>query len=333
MKSSQSPLNGHTVLQTRDVGAAEDALSRSYLPLRLRSVRPGASLALDTRLNTIALGHATIGAIRFGSEVRILTDEADDFHIDIPLSGRSVSRAGSTREVVTEPGSAQVFMPGERADLRWSATTRQLCVMVEKAALERHLSTLLGADLARPLTFRPTMDLRNPGGETWMHALRLVEHELRRDDGLLGHHIMRRTLERLLIESLLLGHQHTYSQQLRRLPATYGPKAIRTAVELLETHPERPWTVGALAAEVGLSVSALHAGFRNTTGFGPMTYLRRIRLARAHEELLQANQATTTVTHIARRWGFTHLGRFSATYAQRYGLPPSVTLRAGGINR
>jgi AraC-like DNA-binding protein len=328
MKSPRLPLNGHTLLQTRDLETAERELSRCYLPLRLHGSRTEA--AQNTRLNTIDLGKATVGAIRFENEVRIVTGEADNFHVDIPLSGRSVSRIGSTQQVVTEPGSAQVFMPGESADLQWSTNTQQLCVMVEKSAMEHHLAMLLSADLSRPLAFQAIMDLRSPGGATWMHALKLVDHELRRDDGLLGHGTMRRTLERLLIESLLMGHEHNYSRQLQRGPADHGKSSIRSAIELLETHPERPWTAGELAAAVGLSVRGLHAGFRAKTDLGPMTYLRHVRLARAHEDLLQA-EPTTTVTAVAHRWGFAHLGRFSAAYAGRYGQPPSATLRSTGI--
>jgi AraC-like DNA-binding protein len=329
MRSPRLPLNGHTILQTHDLEAAEHELSRCYLPLRLHCTR--ADTVQDTRLNTIDLGKATVGAIRFETEVRIVTAEADNFHVDIPLSGQSVSRAGSTDQVVTKPGSAQVFMPGESADLRWSASTQQLCVMVEKSAMEHHLATLLSADLSRPLTFQGTMDLRSPGGATWMHALKLVDHELRRDDGLLAHETMRRTVERLLIESLLMGHEHNYSRQLQSGPGDFGKGSIRTAIELLEAHPERPWTAGELAAAVGLSVRGLHAGFRAKTDLGPMTYLRLVRLARAHEDLLQAEPTTTTVTTVARRWGFAHLGRFSAAYAGRYGQSPSTTLRSTGM--
>ncbi|MBV9594560.1 MAG: helix-turn-helix transcriptional regulator, partial [Actinobacteria bacterium] len=139
--------------------------------------------------------------------------------------------------------------------------------------------------------------------------------------------IMRHSLERLLIESLLAGHRHNYTLQLQRAPMRYGPGAISTAIELLENHPERPWTAGALAAEVGLSVRALQAGFHSKADVGPMTYLRQVRLRRAHDDLLRADPATTTIGDIAHRWGFAHLGRFAATHAQRYGELPSYTLR------
>lgn len=324
MKASRMLRRGHAIVQTRDVDTAEQMLSRCYLPLRLRTARPGS--VLSARLNTVDLGLATVGALRFGTELRIVTAEADNFHVDIPVAGVAVSRPGSADEVVTEPGAAQVFMPGERADLQWSADTRQVCVMIQKSSLERTLAALLHADLSRPLKFEAMMDLGTPGGRAWAQVLRLLDHELRRDDGLLEHGLTRRTLERLLIESLLTGHEHNYSGRLRRQPVGAGVRAIRTAVDLLENQPERPWTVGQLAEEVGLSVRALHAGFRSTLDTGPMAYLRNVRLARVHEDLVQADPGTTKVSTTARRWGFAHLGRFSGAYAERYGQSPSTTL-------
>ncbi|MDT5352393.1 MAG: Helix-turn-helix domain, partial [Mycobacterium sp.] len=35
----------------------------------------------------------------------------------------------------------------------------------------------------------------------------------------------------------------------------------------------------------------------------------------------------TTVTEVAIRCGFNHIGRFAKLYKQVYGLPPSVKLR------
>jgi AraC-like DNA-binding protein len=37
----------------------------------------------------------------------------------------------------------------------------------------------------------------------------------------------------------------------------------------------------------------------------------------------------STVTMVALRYGFAHLGRFSAYYQRTYGEPPSITLRRG----
>jgi transcriptional regulator GlxA family with amidase domain len=37
----------------------------------------------------------------------------------------------------------------------------------------------------------------------------------------------------------------------------------------------------------------------------------------------------TSVTEVATRWGFSHLGRFSQIYKEKYGQSPSKTLQNG----
>jgi AraC-like DNA-binding protein len=77
-------------------------------------------------------------------------------------------------------------------------------------------------------------------------------------------------------------------------------------------------------------VRALQSTFRDHLGLTPQQYLRRARLRRAREDLLaHQNTGRTTVSAIANRWGFNHLGRFAIEYRSRYGESPSDTLRPG----
>jgi hypothetical protein len=41
----------------------------------------------------------------------------------------------------------------------------------------------------------------------------------------------------------------------------------------------------------------------------------------------RADSEEVTVSAVANRWGFTHLGRFAGIYRAMYGAPPSQTLR------
>jgi transcriptional regulator GlxA family with amidase domain len=59
----------------------------------------------------------------------------------------------------------------------------------------------------------------------------------------------------------------------------------------------------------------------------PTAYLRRLRLERVREDLVTAGAGPATVTDVAARWGFLHVSRSSAAYAERFGELPSVTLR------
>jgi len=60
----------------------------------------------------------------------------------------------------------------------------------------------------------------------------------------------------------------------------------------------------------------------------PMTYLRQLRLAGVHAELLAADPGVTTVTAVRERWLFFNGGRFAHYYRQRFDQSPSQTLAA-----
>ena len=80
------------------------------------------------------------------------------------------------------------------------------------------------------------------------------------------------------------------------------------------------------------SLSRLERAFREVFGVSPHRLLMLRRLAAVRRELLRAD-AGTSVTDVATRWGFFHLGRFSQEYRLMYGERPSQTLSARGVLR
>jgi AraC-like DNA-binding protein len=128
----------------------------------------------------------------------------------------------------------------------------------------------------------------------------------------------------------VLGSQpHTYSADLCEPGATSTSAALRRARRFCEEHAAEPITLRDIATAARVSVRTLQSGFREHLRTTPMAYLREVRLARAHADLLHiaATGSPTTVTEVALRWGFVHLGRFAAFYRQTYGHAPSVTRR------
>ena len=103
--------------------------------------------------------------------------------------------------------------------------------------------------------------------------------------------------------------------------------AVDRAVQLMESRPDEAWSTVELAREVHLSPRALQAGFRREVGMTPMDYLRDVRLRHVRTALVAARGQSTTVRAVATQFGFLHLGRFAATYRDRYGESPVETLR------
>ena len=59
--------------------------------------------------------------------------------------------------------------------------------------------------------------------------------------------------------------------------------------------------------------------------YTPMEFLRHVRMRLARQRLLHARPGDS-VTGIATRCGFAHLGRFAVDYKRRFGESPSETL-------
>jgi AraC-like DNA-binding protein len=206
---------------------------------------------------------------------------------------------------------------------------RHLGIKIDRSLVEAELQALLGRSLQAPLDFAFDFDLTSAPGRSWRNTLDLLLVESDSSDGLIGRRAVRQHLERLLASSLLLAQTHNYTDELLRPEPPAYPRTVRRAVDLIEAHPENVFTVGDLAQAAGVSARRLQEGFREHLGVSPMTYLRNVRLDRAHADLLTG---ATGVTDAAGRWGFTHLSRFSAAYRRRFGAAPSETL-AGGRDR
>jgi AraC-like DNA-binding protein len=112
-------------------------------------------------------------------------------------------------------------------------------------------------------------------------------------------------------------------------PAWVPPAAVRRAAAFIDAQADQPITLADIAAAAGTTGRAVQHAFRHYYGMTPTSYLRRVRLARADQQLRAADPASgVTVAAVARQWGWASPSRFSAAYRHQFGLPPSQTLRS-----
>ena len=105
------------------------------------------------------------------------------------------------------------------------------------------------------------------------------------------------------------------------------PETLKDAVSFIHRHANGDVSINDIAAAVHLTPRAVQYLFRRQLGTTPTEYMRRVRLNRAHQDLIGGAPRTTTVSEIAQRWGFAHTGRFAVLYRQTYGHSPHTTLR------
>jgi AraC-like DNA-binding protein len=311
-------------VRTEDPREAAAMIAEAYLPNRVDRLGTG---PLELQLDALRLDSATVGLISFGTETRLRTVDATQYHVNLPVHGEVVSRMGSGTETAAVPGRATVFMPNHPADIRWGADCLQLCLMIPAPTLVEELEQLLGRSVSRSLVFEPGMDLSTPAARGWRASLEVLRMELTDGPGLVSRRRVARQLERLVVDGLLLGQPHNYSDALDRGSWRPPPGPVARARQLLEEQPEEPWSSSSLAVRVHLSVRSLQEGFAREFGLPPMKYLQQVRLRRARDLLLEASSGETTVTDVASGLGFFHLGRFAANYRRTFGESPSNTLR------
>ncbi|WP_431279359.1 AraC family transcriptional regulator [Leifsonia poae] len=315
----------HRILSSRGIDQARQALTDVFLPVDFPSAQ--ATSILDLQLNALRVGRLTCGYMRFRDAVRIETAEPENYHVDIPMSGRATMKASLGRPVHGTHDTGAVFMPGRPVELDCGERFAQLSLMIPRDELQLELENLLGEEPGRPLEFSPELDVSTSGGQMLMQALRVIDDASDQVGGPLTHPLAMQRLEQVLMHSLLFAQPHNHSAALAGPVPAAGSRPVSLAVELLRASPAHPWTVIELAARVSVSVRSLQEGFRRSLDTTPMTYLRNLRLEKVREELVTAEPGAVTVTEVALRWGFVHLGRFAAAYRSRFAERPSDTMR------
>ncbi len=96
--------------------------------------------------------------------------------------------------------------------------------------------------------------------------------------------------------------------------------------EYLEAHPNKPLYLLEICAALCVSERTLRAACEEHLGMGPIRFLALRRMHVVRRALVQADDASSTVTRVATDHGFWELGRFSVAYRALFGEQPSATL-------
>ncbi|MEV6303565.1 AraC family transcriptional regulator [Actinoplanes sp. NPDC051861] len=316
----------HVGLRTTDVEQARAFCRKMYYgPLRIEPV--GDPRRFHFSADVVLLGPITLGEVGYGTDIRVSISALEtSYHVLVPLTGMLTSRHRGA-VVLADPTRAVVYRPTGDIELEWPGTCRLLSVKVERAALERELDAALDQRVVSPLPLGASFDLVDGPGRTWAALVRLLLAELRGPDGLASQPRMAARWRDMVVSGLALTVEHPYGEEPLGLQGPHRPRTVKRALDVMHAEPWRQYTVGDLADVAGVGVRVLQESFRQHVGMPPLTYLRRLRLDHVHAELSRADPGRASVSEVAYRWGFTHLGRFAGAYRARFGVSPSDTLR------
>lgn len=311
-----------SALRTRNLDEAIDAVTRVYCPHSLEVV--GRPSSIDAFLRVTHFTGQPLVELSYSAPVKIANNMSGLFL----MMHCEVGRAATIQERRTAEWKAGETMPfSANFDTRlcFDQAFAQKSVRVDVDRLEAQLARWLGHPLIEPLRFdlRPfSLELE----QIWQRTLAYGWSS--EASGLPLASAAKVALDEYLLTLLLHHHPHNYSEELAQTVPTPIPGIVRRAERFMIDNAASPITVSDVADHLGISLRSLQAGFRHWRDTTPTTFLRRVRLQLVRDELLRSS-AEASVTAVALRHGFSHLGRFSAQYRAIFGEDPSVTLRRG----
>lgn len=218
-------------------------------------------------------------------------------------------------------GQGDVFLvarPDQPYTIRWNHMRMQLF---------RIDTALVGELTGEPgvPTFTGLSPVSSDAARYCASVLDFLTDDLLANDTAVGSSLVVGSAARLLAAAVLTTFPHESDDTAAGTP----PAAFRKALRFIDDEAHRDIAIADIAEAAHVTPRAVQLAFRNNLDTTPTTYLRRVRLARVHDDLLAADPARgATVTEIATRWGFYHPGRFAAAYRAAYGCSPRDTLRA-----
>jgi AraC-like DNA-binding protein len=300
----------------RDVDEARDLFSDAYNAGEM-VIEPTAS-AFTFRYTAIGDDELTLRATQFAGRVTGTVLTQGEYIVSWLTAGQGATDLAGA-PVKLEYGRPAMFANDRLAEFDFT-DYRQNLMHFDGSFLERVAGEVEGT--SGPILFDTTA---RPSGEQlrrWAASVTSVARVVYDDTSTA---LLRAEANRAAAIALLETFPHTALHAPVEIGLPSGGKT-RAAVEYMIANAHLPIRTEDVADAVGMSQRSLQAAFRREHDITAIDYLRRVRLDRVQEELRRSDPGRATVAEIAQRWGFAHLGRFSASYTNRFGEYPSTTL-------
>ncbi|MDP9799413.1 AraC-like DNA-binding protein [Catenuloplanes nepalensis] len=315
-----------TVFQTTDVDAAHEFLCRAYGRLRLR-VTNGEHHA---RFGHYALGAAQLHRNSFRMSIDVDSAPQQTLIFGRVAGGHIAFRTRGPVRVYGRPGEVfTAVQPGEPHRAALEDADLELAVL--EPGLVAEVADGAPGRAAHPIRFAANVPVPARSAWLWSTTYDYVLGCVAAAPEAVAEPLVAGSMARLLAATALAVFPHDGPDEPTiedRRDA--HPVPLRRAVAFIDDNAHRDISPADIASVAHVSIRAIQLAFRRHLDTTPRGYLRRVRLAHAHRDLLAADPRDTTVMAIASRWGFADHSRFTAQYRAVYGVIPSWTLRRAG---
>lgn len=315
-------LHGQPLIKTRDFEESTEFVYNLWRPYQAIKRLGNGNFFFET----YAAFRPDIALARINIEggMALTGGQLDDVYLlAIPLRG-SFRFVQNTRQYDIGH-NASLYSAGQHHEIGLPQSIKLLNIRFSRCFLERALEDLLGRTMSQPLIFHPELDLTGSLGQQVLALLHYLKTALNttpvdRQPGSMA----LQQVERALMILLLQEQPHNYSAEMKSRDPDPANWQLLRAEEYVKSRLDHALNVTDLARAAGVSERTLSSAFKRKRGCTPVQFIRQLRLDAVHHEL-QLEYQNDTVTEIATRWGFTHLGHFTTNYRKQFAETPLQT--------
>jgi AraC-like DNA-binding protein len=315
-------VNGSFLVDTDDLGEAEEALSENFGQMRIGSQSD--QQATRTRVWRTQIASLSVDDAEFNYNMGFSMEPPEKVLLCRVRSGDIEVNAPGGHAIAYGPGRVVAF--GALDGVPISGVVHR--ARYDIVGIDRHVfdevAVSAGSDPVRLTAMTPVSPAAN---QLLVDAMDHVRHGVVANSQAAQEPLMAGAVTRYIASCLLSALPSTAMLRSDTGDGRDGtPTLLRRAIAFVDDNAHTDISLADIAAAVRVTPRALQLMFRRHRGCTPTAYLRSVRLHHAHLELVTGNASNTSVAEIAGRWGFGHSGRFAACYRQTYGRTPHSTL-------
>lgn len=315
-------LEHYPAVHTTDPETAREKLISVYGADRVDIGRSSADNLLHA--NHLPMKDIAVSYCEYGVDARVEFPEASYMRQLFKISGVAQAAADERVHNISRQEWTALIPAEKRFRLATTPNYQQLVLRLEVDALKRATQALVGDSSDRKLVFNGAVDFESSAARSLRRRVFFFAGEFDVMGGYFSE-LAAAEIEKTLIVNFLFCHRHSYTEHFLREPAQAASSSVRRLEEYIEANWDRPLDVETLASIANVSARSVFRQFKQTRGYSPLTFVKKVRLQKARALLLGGHQAAT-VTSIALKCGFQNVGHFANDYRLEFRELPSETL-------
>jgi AraC-like DNA-binding protein len=318
------PLDRTPLLESDNYEEAEMMLTQLIGPCKSEFLEPHSYFL--TRYYYASFYQSSMVYLQWQGAQKLTRNQPDEIYVFyLPIEGIIREKINQLEPILSSEKVAHFFTPQQNLVGEISSQGQGISVCIPRQRLQQEMAKLLNNSVNSLISFQLEVDLTTVFGNS-LKELILFSWQATAQNSL-----FLPQLEQTLLTGLLQYHSHNYSAVLQRKEGILGDRQVYLAQEFMRANLQKPISLGDIALAIGVSGRSLQRSFAKYCGCSPIEFLRQARLDSLHQELSQGIPLLG-ISDLMLKYQFSHLGRCSQSYHQRFGELPSETVHKNRVD-